>query len=45
MSTNNSKMANIFQTLNRKKQNPKYNKKDLLLFFIWSKISGRKRRP
>ena len=27
MSINNSKMANIFRTLNRNEQNPKYNEK------------------
>jgi len=34
MSINNSKMANIFRTLNRKKQNSKYNKRGLLSFLF-----------
>jgi hypothetical protein len=34
MSINSSKMAEIFQTLNRKEENSKYNKKDHLSFFI-----------
>jgi hypothetical protein len=34
ISINNSKKAKIVRTLNRKKQNPKYNKKELMSFVI-----------